>query len=108
MYVYIYILLIIFKFDNCFCLYIEHMVHIMHGLNRIHLPHFWKKYSFNTYMDKDSFTTYLSEEVLVVLVLGEFRSYLGFVKTFGLTGSHLSLILISGLMSRGLQKQSLE
>ena len=88
MYSYIFILLIIFKFDNCSCLYIEHMVHIMHGLNRIHLPHFWKKYSFNTNKDKDSCKTYLSEELLVVLVLDVFRSYLGLVNTFGLTGSH--------------------
>ena len=43
-----------------------------------------------------------------MLVLGVFLSYLGLVNTFGLTGSQSSLVLLSGLISRGLQKQSLE
>ena len=83
----------------------------MHGLNRIHLPHFWKKHSFLTPTRKTNcFIIYLSEEWLevLVLVLGVFLSYLGLVKTFCLTGSQSSLILLSGLISRGLQKQSLE
>ena len=89
---------------------IEHIVHIMHGLNRIHIPHFWKKHSFLTTRKTNCFITYLSEYLLEVLVLflGVFLSYLGLVKTFGLTGSQSSLILLSGFISRGLQKQSLE